>query len=317
MTEIIETQESELIAAVKDGHIVAFSATEAALAELAFLYGNPERFDVVTSDGMKAAKAARKELVSYRTALEAKRKELKAPILARGKLLDDEAKRITGELLKLEQPLDAHITAEETRIAEAEALAARLEAKRVADLQARLAKIREIPQAVMGGALDDMRTALGSLEGMNCASFQEFEKSAYSYRDGAINTLMKMIEAAELAEKQAAELAETKAKQAKQDAELAELRAQLAASQVGTVKTATELTELKASVSEEVKAAPELTIEHPLLFGADFIKGLDSEPAHVEYHPHLSRRQIVKAVAESCGIGEDEAYLEIVAAFCK
>jgi hypothetical protein len=43
---------------------------------------------------MKAAKAAAKDIGQYRIALEKKRKELKADVLVRGRLIDGEAKRI-------------------------------------------------------------------------------------------------------------------------------------------------------------------------------------------------------------------------------
>ena len=45
-----------------------------------------------------------------------KRKEIKAPALVRCKLIDEETKRITSELLALEVPIDEQIKAEEKRL---------------------------------------------------------------------------------------------------------------------------------------------------------------------------------------------------------
>jgi hypothetical protein len=274
---MIEADEAEVIAAVKDGHIVAFSQTEAALAELALAYGNPAVFDVTTDDGMKAAKAGRKELMRYRTSLEAKRKELKAPILARGKLLDDEAKRITAELAKLEGPLDAHITAEETRIAEAVAAAERAEAERVAELQSRLARIREVPRNMIGAPLEGLKAVLVKVEESPLDDYEEFTEAAKAYRESSVTALKSMIEAAELAERQAAELEALRIRQAADaaaqkvkddeaaatkkaaDDEIAALRAQLAAAQV-----------VKAVEPEAVAEA---------VFGAAFVRDIEPETA--------------------------------------
>lgn len=69
-------------------------------------------WDVSTTKGDREARAARKELVTLRTSLEAKRKELKAPALERAKLIDTEAKRIEAEIRSLEDPIDALIVAD-------------------------------------------------------------------------------------------------------------------------------------------------------------------------------------------------------------
>lgn len=93
--------------------IAEYSKTEAALSELRSRYG--KTFDVRTTAGMTEAREARRVIKATRTDLEAKRKELKAPALERCKQIDEEAKRITAELEKLEDPIDQAIKAEENR----------------------------------------------------------------------------------------------------------------------------------------------------------------------------------------------------------
>lgn len=93
--------------------IVEYNKTAAALADLRARYG--QSYDVRTSDGMRAAREARAEIKRHRVELEKMRVELKAPLLERGRLVDEEAKRITAELLSLEEPIDAAIKAEEER----------------------------------------------------------------------------------------------------------------------------------------------------------------------------------------------------------
>ena len=79
---------------------------------------------------------------SYRVSLEKLRVEIKAPALERTRLNDAEAKRITAELLAIEEPIDAVIKAEETRKAEEKAARERAEQARIAEIQNRIAAIR-------------------------------------------------------------------------------------------------------------------------------------------------------------------------------
>src|SRR5687767_14031395 len=99
-------------------------------------------YDVTTQKGMTDAKAARAEIREPRYMVETIRKEAKAPILALGKKLDSEAARITAELLKLEEPIDAQVKAEETRKEREREAAIRAEQERMAKLNERIAELR-------------------------------------------------------------------------------------------------------------------------------------------------------------------------------
>ncbi len=121
--------------------IVEYSATTAALHELRTRYA-AATYAVQTTAGMREARAARATLRDLRVALEAKRQELKAPILDRGRLLDSEAKRITAELVALEDPIDAQIRGEEDRKAQEKARAEQAERERVAEIDKRIDWIR-------------------------------------------------------------------------------------------------------------------------------------------------------------------------------
>ena len=94
--------------------IAEYNPVEAGLVELRSRLENVS-YDVTTTKGMAVAKADRAEVRALRTSLEAKRKEIKAPAIAHCKLIDEEAKRITAELLKLETPIDEQIKKEENR----------------------------------------------------------------------------------------------------------------------------------------------------------------------------------------------------------
>lgn len=129
--------------------VAEYTETARALAELRQKFGGLV-VDVSTPKGLKEARAATFELRTLRTTLEKKRAELKAPILARGKLLDDEARRITAEIRAMEEPIDVQIKAEESRI-EAERLA-KLEAERLRAeaIQRKIQAIRDVPASLVG-----------------------------------------------------------------------------------------------------------------------------------------------------------------------
>ena len=88
--------------------IAEYSPTEAALAELQERFGGVV-WDLTTVKGNADARAARRELVTLRTNLEAKRKALKAPALEYAKRIDSEAKRIAAAIGAVEEPIDAQI----------------------------------------------------------------------------------------------------------------------------------------------------------------------------------------------------------------
>ena len=103
------------------GVLTEFSRVEAGLAALREKHANTV-YEVSTTVGLDAAKAARAELREPRYAVENVRKTAKAPLLALGKRIDAEAARITAEIMAIEQPIDDQIKAEEARrVAEREA----------------------------------------------------------------------------------------------------------------------------------------------------------------------------------------------------
>lgn len=103
------------------GVLTEFSRVEAGLAALRAKHGNTV-YEVSTTAGMEAAKAARAEIREPRFAVEKVRKAAKAPLLAIGRRIDAEAVRITEAILAIETPIDDQIKAEEARkVAEREA----------------------------------------------------------------------------------------------------------------------------------------------------------------------------------------------------
>ena len=213
--------------------IVEYNETAAALAVLKNKYGTV--FDVQTPKGLAAAREARAEVRGYRVALEKLRVEIKAPALERTRLIDAEAKRITAELLAIEEPIDAAIKAEETRKAEEKAAKERAEAARVAAIQARIATIRHCYTAALNKTAVEIMIAIEQIEAMELqeCDFEELLQEADTAQDETRAALIVLLEQQQAREAEQAriiaereELArlrqqeeERKAAQAKIDAE--------------------------------------------------------------------------------------------------
>jgi hypothetical protein len=129
--------------------VAEYKAVDAGLAELKTKYAKTV-FDVTTTAGDKAARAARQECVKLRTSVEAIRKEIKAPMLEKIALLDGEAKRITAEVKAVEAPIDEQITAEETRKAEIKAAKEAADLARQKAVQERIDHIRDFATEAVG-----------------------------------------------------------------------------------------------------------------------------------------------------------------------
>lgn len=112
--KIIETPETMTLA--------EFDVTEAALAEIK----EYERLEIQDSKSEANVRKCRAVVRSMRTDVERRRKELKAPLLEHGRLIDQIAKDLTARLLPTENNLDEKIKAVEAvaEAAKAEKMAA-------------------------------------------------------------------------------------------------------------------------------------------------------------------------------------------------
>lgn len=105
----------ELEKEVQEGRVGAYNPIAAELEKLKSTYGT-EVPNASTKEGYERSKSIASEMRSIRTALEAKRKEIKAPALAYGKMIDSEAKRITAEIEEIERPhLEAYRAVDEEK----------------------------------------------------------------------------------------------------------------------------------------------------------------------------------------------------------
>ena len=205
--------------------IAEYSQTAAALSDLRHRFLGVA-FNVSTTKGMDEAKKARQEVKGYRTALENKRKEIKAPALERCRLIDDEAKTITAALLELEEPIDQQIKAEEARKEAEKAAKAEADRLRIARHQAVIQYLRGIPADVATASPEKIASEIAQLEELDITtSLEEFQGQAQQAKDETLAKLRDMHAAAVAHE---AEQARIKAEQEAEAARIAAERAELA-----------------------------------------------------------------------------------------
>lgn len=177
-------------------------------------------YDVSTTAGMKEATAARLAIREPRFEVERIRKAAKAPILALGKRLDTEAARITTELLRLEEPIDQIIKAEEDRKERERLAKIAAEKKRVADIQERIGDIKGALVSAVNRASADIQEFITETEAFVIDdSFAEFRDDAQQAKDDCIRKLREMHEHAVAMEVERERLRKERAELAQQRAE--------------------------------------------------------------------------------------------------
>ncbi len=213
--------------------VAEFDRVAAGLVDLETKYKDVV-FDVSTSAGMAAAKAARAEVREPRYEVEKIRKAAKAPIIALGRRLDCEAARITLALEVIEDPIDSVIKAEEQRVAAEKAEKARIEAERVGAIGARIEAMRRTVTQVIGLSTDEISMTLDafSLEEITLADFAEFTGDALQVKAQVVEALTDLLIKAraqdaekERIKQERAELEKFRAEQTERDRVAAQERA--------------------------------------------------------------------------------------------
>lgn len=243
--------------------LAEFEKIEAGLAALNQKYTGVV-FDVKTTAGMKDAIAARAEIREPRYATEHARKAGKAPVIAIGKNIEEKAAWITAELLKIEDPIDAQIKAEETR-KEAEKAARELaERERRERILARIQEIKDAGDkftvragsAVLALHLEEARaTEIDD-------TFAEFKPDAEAAKVRAVAKLtdlhssaLELEEAQRAARAQAEELARLKAEEDARQKEAVAREAEAIRKQAAEEKAAREKIAAEEQAANERIAA--------------------------------------------------------------
>ena len=286
VTEIIDMAEVGA-----KGAIVKYSRTEAALATLREKYAG-KTFDLTTTKGDKEARAARLELKTLRTGLEARRKEFKAPAIEYGKLIDSEAKRITLEIEALEDPISDQIVADETRRENERLEHERIAAERRAEFEAKIATIRGYVAAAQGLPSERIAKGLAFVEAMafgeDWAEFASPAAAAQGETAAALRDLLASAKNAEAAEAQRIENERIAAGLAEQQQRLADAQAELDRRAAVLAEAERVAAATKLWNETEAKAREEAAAQEPRDTEAERIAQRRSEPVQVEYtdDPH-------------------------------
>lgn len=176
--------------------LVDINAVSAGLAALTEQYAGVV-YEVTTTKGMAEAKAARLAIREPRFNVESIRKAAKKPILDLGRKLDAEASRITTELLRLENPIDSQIQAEEERKEQERQAKIDAEVKRVAAIQGRIEDMRSIVTGSVGRDSTVIQRHIDDIErAVIDESFEEYQPAAQDAKDASLGRLRQMYAAA-------------------------------------------------------------------------------------------------------------------------
>lgn len=222
-TEKNESTTTEIVVSVD------FSTTEKDLAEAEHRFKSVVH-DVTTKQGMKAAKADIGVLRTMRTTTDKKRLEVGRVLLAEKAKIDDKAKAIIGRIIALEEPLKLQVEAEEARV-EAERLAAiQAEQERVDTITGKINAFRELAGKVAGwpsGRIAVERDKLLSLV-ITPEEFQEYTPQAMDAWEAACARLDVLLREARAAEEEAERVRQLEEANRAQQAELEKLRKEAA-----------------------------------------------------------------------------------------
>lgn len=221
MSALMKAEQSDLQKV--ESAIAGMDKVRAGLANLQAQYGGVI-FEVTTTDGMKAAKAARAAIREPRYEVERIRKEAKAPILAIGRQLDATAAAITCEIEKIEKPIVEQIANEEARIERERQAAIRAEAERVAKHRGVIEDWRRLPVAMAGKPSHEVKFALDGLEEepVSALRFEEFLDAAATAKAEGLRSLNEIYQQALKHEAEREELRRQRAEVERLRAEAAE-----------------------------------------------------------------------------------------------
>lgn len=165
-------------------NIELFSKTKAGLAELEKLYGKvPE---INTEEDYEFVKNACKELTGTRTAIEAKRKEIKEPYLEAGRRIDAVAKEITESITKLEAPMKAAKKEHDDR-------EKRQKEERLARIRQKIDAIAANVQKARGKSAAEIEDIIEEVHSIDAfEDFYELKDDAIQVRDKTLTELQQL-----------------------------------------------------------------------------------------------------------------------------
>ncbi|CUI55847.1 hypothetical protein [Achromobacter xylosoxidans] len=251
--------------------IVEFNAVQKGLAELRHELAGVQ-FDVTTTAGDKAARAARARCVSIRTSADAAYEGWNKPMLAKQREMRAILAKIKDEVKAVEEPIDAQIKAEEARKAEIRAAKEAAELARQQAIQSRINAISQYPVQAAGKSAADIAALLAAVAELPITTelYEHRAGEAMALQADTVAKLEQMHSAALAQEQEAARLAAERAELERQrleqeaaaaaarkaeDERLAKERAEFEEQQVAARRAEQERAEAEARAQQEKEAA--------------------------------------------------------------
>lgn len=279
--------------------IVEYSPVESRLSELREKYAVVP--DAETKEGYEACRLALRELVTCRTDIEKARKELKADVLERGRLIDGEAKRITAALLEIETPVKEAKAVVDDRIQREKEEAERRERERVEAIQRVIEGFERAPLTAIGKAPEHIQELIGKAVAYTVDPFKfgEYSERAELARKSAIEQLTTLKAQAEAKAAMEKELADERARMA---AERAEFERQKAEAERKRAELEAEKAAAQASVSK-----PTPDVIQPTEQAMDELKAGIVTTAGPKVDAESPEEQAATAIAFTCNLTNEEA----------
>lgn len=244
------TQQTSI--ALVQGALVEFDTVAAGLADLKARFGNVI-YDVGTTAGMAAAKAARLEIRGPRYAVDKVLKATKDPLNQIKKELDDRAGQITAALLEIETPIHKQIKTEEDRKAAEKAERDRIAAEQKLVVDNAMTWIRNHAIQAVGKSAADIKGLVTSLETME-VTLETFSDRAGEAEQCRVMTLdvLNGLHAAVTAQEAAA--AKVEAERVRLEQERKEQAAAAMAAAEAAAKAAAEAAETAKAIADAHQA---------------------------------------------------------------
>lgn len=232
--------------------LTEFEKVSAGLLDLTTKYANVV-YDVATTKGMDEAKAARLAIREPRYAVQRATKAAKDELNSIKKNVEERGTQIVEALLRIEEPIDAQIKAEDDRKAAEKARREQAERERVEAIQAAIASIRAIPGNVVAQSAAAIKEALDGVAALEITevAYAEFLPHAADAKGAAVAQLIAIHQRAVAAEQAQAELKAQQEELAAQRAEIERQKAELEAA-----RTAAEAA--RAAEQQRINAAAAL-----------------------------------------------------------
>lgn len=302
---------------IKTTAIAEYSQTEAALAELRTRFTGV-KYDVATTKGIDEAKKARAEIKKYRVALEDKRKEIKEPALRHCQLIDAEAKRITEELRKLEDPIDKQIKDEEARKEAEKQAKAKAERERVTAIQSRIASFNRYPVDAVAMTSAEIKELVDIVQMIVIDdTFAEFKDQATADKSATISKLTELAAVKEQQEAQSEQVRmqqeELKAQQAIQDQADRDAKEAIAAEQKKLADDRADLELKQQAVNAAAAALPSVRAELlPVQPEQPQPSIVTTDPAPQAIHHHVQAVASIHRLASDLSISDKECRKKIL-----